>query len=83
MLIIAVNLSVSGFDKSSQSRMLSYSVYLTALANICDFLWNLCLTGAVKLPNSIRLHIFYSFRYSVALLAYLYRYGSEKRHTEK
>ena len=61
MLIIAVNLSVSGFDKSSQSRMLSYSVYLTALANICDFLWNLCLTGTVNLPNFIRYSVDYIY----------------------
>lgn len=73
MLIIAVNLSVSGFDKSSQSRMLSYSVYLTALANICDFLWNLCLTGAVKLPNSIRYSVDYIYftAFGIASLCWL------------
>lgn len=50
MLIIAINLSISGFDKSEENRIFSYSVYLAAFANICDFLWNLCLTGTVNLP---------------------------------
>lgn len=68
MLIIAVNLSVSGFDKSYKNRVFSYSVYLATLANICDFLWNLCLTGAVNLPIPVRLLIngvyFISFGFS-------------------
>lgn len=73
MLIIAINLSISGFDKSEENRIFSYSVYLAAFANICDFLWNLCLTGTVNLPVMARylIDFFYFISFGASALCWL------------
>ena len=73
MLIIAINLSISGFDKSEENRIFSYSVYLAAFANICDFLWNLCLTGTVNLPVMAMylIDFFYFISFGASALCWL------------
>ena len=73
MLIIAINLSISGFDKSEENRIFSYSVYLAAFANICDFLWNLCLTGKVNLPVMAMylIDFFYFISFGASALCWL------------
>lgn len=61
MLIIAVNLSDSEFDKSNKNRVFSYSVYLATFANVCDFLWNLCFAESINLPAAARYLIDYCY----------------------
>lgn len=61
MLIIAINLSVSGYDKSRSNKVFAHSVYLATVANFCDFLWTLCLTGALTLPIAARYIIDYVY----------------------